>query len=247
MTERQLLMPALSSLGLSAKEQEFYFAALELGSAPVAAVSQRAGITRTSAYDVIARLEKEGLISYAEVRGIKHVIAEDPGVLIDRWNRMKVMIDDAVPELRAMQSQGSSKPTTRFCPGKDGIMHLLQMTLECKRLPLIGILSMHELFEVPGEREMNKIVAERIRRGISLRVLRSRSRDMSKIWPPSKDEFREQRYVPEGIDLGMTMYVCDDSVIYISSKQESYGLLISSRDLAELNRQMFNGLWEISA
>src|SRR4051794_4653419 len=111
-----MLVPALSALGLSAKEQEFYFAALELGSATVSAVSQRAGIGRTSAYDLITKLEKEGLITYAEVKGVKHIIAEDPSVLSDRWNRIKAMIDDAVPELRAIQSQGSSKPTTRFCP-----------------------------------------------------------------------------------------------------------------------------------
>jgi len=128
----------------------------------------------------------------------------------------------------------------------DGILKALKGTLECRSEALLGILSMSELNEAPGSDAMNEIIAERVRRGIPLRVLRSQSRDVDTTWASSVEELRELRYAPASIDLGMTMYIHDDKVTYLSSRRENYGLVIESQELAALNRAMFEGLWTIS-
>lgn len=237
----------LASLGLDEKEQRFYLAALQLGSAPVTEIAARAGVSRTNGYDLLARLEARGLLTQINGDGARHVVAEDPIVLISNWERTRALLDGLVPELRSLFNAATMKPRIRFYEGAEGIRRVLWETLDCRSGTLLGILSMHELLEVPGMEGMQQIIAERVKRGIKLRVLRSKRRETEKIWPTSKSELRELRYVPETIDLGMTMYINDETVSYLSSKRENYGLIIESKEFSALSTALFEGMWTISS
>jgi hypothetical protein len=105
---------------------------------------------------------------------------------------------------------------------------------------------MHELLEVPGYEGMQAFIAERIKKNIELRVLRSRSHETADIWPSSKAELRSLRFAPDFVDLAMTMFVHDNTVSYLSSKKEHYGLIIQNPEFASLQRSMFEGIWAIS-
>ncbi|MCP6060557.1 hypothetical protein NL388_35405, partial [Klebsiella pneumoniae] len=78
-----------------------------------------------------------------------------------------------------------------------------------------------------------------VKRGIALKVLRSRNKDVEQIWPSGMEQLRELRYAPDGMTLGVTQYVYDDKVSIISSKRENYGLIIESEDFARLQSLMF--------
>jgi HTH-type transcriptional regulator, sugar sensing transcriptional regulator len=236
----------LAALGLDEKEQRFYLAALQLGSAPVTEIANRAGVTRTNGYDLLQRLERRGLLTQISGNGARHVVAEDPSVLIGHWEQTRSMLDSLVPELKSLFNGAQLKPRIRFYEGAEGIEKVLWETLECRSGTLLGVLSMHELLEVPGLEGMQKYIAERVKRGLRLRVLRSTSRETAPIWPSSEQELRELRYAPNFVELGMTMYICDDTVSYLSSKRENYGLVIESREFSALSRAMFEGLWTIS-
>jgi sugar-specific transcriptional regulator TrmB len=239
--------PRLLALGLDEKEQRFYLAALEAGTASVTAIAARAGVSRTNGYDLVQRLQKRGLLSQIEGDGgVRQVVAEDPGVLIQEWGRTRTILDDLVPELRSLYLGPKFKPRIRLYEGIEGVRRALWETLECHSKQLLGILSMHELLEVPGPDWMQDYIEERVRRGIRLRVLRSPERDTGAIWPTSAEENRELRYAPESIKLGMTMYIHDEKVLYISSKQENYALVIESGELSSMNKALFEGLWLIS-
>jgi HTH-type transcriptional regulator, sugar sensing transcriptional regulator len=233
----------LAALGLDDKEQRFYLATLQLGSAPVTAIAAKAGVPRTLGYDLLARLESRGLVAQVASTTVRHVVAEDPAVLISHWDRTRSVLDDLVPELKSMFNATELKPRIRFYEGAEGIWRALWETLECRSGMLLGILSMSELAEVPGQAAMDKYIAERIQRKISLRVLRSPGRETENIWPSSDSELRQLRYAPPTVDLGMTMYIHDDKVTYLSSKRENYALVIESRELSALNKALFEGLW----
>ncbi len=236
----------LLALGLDEKEQRFYLAALEFGTAPVTAIAARADVSRTNGYDLVQRLQKRGLVSQIEGEGgVRQVVAEDPSVLIRDWERTRNALNDLVPELRSLFNGHQDKPRIRLYEGIEGIRRSLWETLECHSKLLCGILSMHELLEVPGAEWMEEYIEERIRRGIKLNVIRSRSRETESIWPTSVSHERELRYAPFDVDLGMTMYIYDDKVLYISSKRENYALVIESRELSSMNRTLFNSLWNM--
>ncbi len=237
----------LQALDMDDKELRFYLAALELGSASVTEVSARAGVSRTNGYDLLERLERRGLVAQeSEAAGTRRVIPEDPSVLIRDWERRKLMLNELVPELRSLYNDSPRKPRTRIYEGTEGINRALWETLECKSKVLMGVLSMHELLEVPGSQWMAGFIAERVKRGIQLKVVRSPMRETERIWPSSSEELRELRFAPADLDLGMTMYINDDKVTYVSSKAENYALVIESRELASLNRAFFQSLWILS-
>jgi len=237
----------LESLGLDEKERRFYLAALRLGSASVTEVAALAGVTRTNGYDLLERLERRGLLTHeGETSATRRVVPEDPGVLVRDWERKRLMLNELVPELRSLYNDSPRKPRTRIYEGAEGIHRALWETLECRSKLLLGVLSMHELLEVPGEQWMAGFIAERVKRGIRLNVVRSPSRDTASIWPSSEEELRELRYAPVDLDLGMTMYINDDKVTYVSSKEENYAMVIESRELAALNRAFFHSLWTVT-
>ena len=242
-----MLERGLEALGLDEREQRFYLAALQLGDASINSVAVRAGVSRTNGYDLAARLEQRGLLTQEVVSGTKVVSARDPVLLLAQLARQKELLEDLVPTLRSLYNSRPFKPRIHFYDGVDGVRTVLWNTLTTSSGPLIGMLSMHELDESPGRQTMERYIAERVRRGISLRVLRSKNRESREIWPSSTAELRELRYVPDDVDISMTMYVHDHVVSYISSKSENFGLVIESKEIAALQRSMFGALWSISA
>jgi len=237
----------LHALGLDEKERRFYLAALQLGSASVTDVAAQAGVSRTNGYDLLERLGRRGLVAHeSEASGTRRVVPEDPSVLIRDWERKRIMLDELVPELRSLYNGTPRKPRTRIYEGAEGIHRALWETLECRSKVLLGVLSMHELLEVPGAKWMAGFIAERVKRGIRLNVVRSPLRETEGIWPSSEEELRELRYAPADVDLGMTMYINDDKVTYVSSKEENYAMTIESRELASLSRAFFNSLWTLT-
>ncbi|WP_127090998.1 TrmB family transcriptional regulator [Aquabacter cavernae] len=236
----------LAKIGITGKLFKLYLAAVELGEAPVQEVAARAGLARTTAYDVLERLEQEELIRIEERGGRRFVVAEDPVGMLQRLELKKQVIGDLMPQIRSLYNRAKGKPQIRFYEGEEGIQTVLWDTLTCQGGTLLGILSMNELVETPGLDEMDAYIAERVKRDIKLKVLRSRDKEVEEIWPDGREQLRELRYAPEGISLGVTQYVYDDKVAILSSKRENYGLIIESEDFARLQSILFETLWAIS-
>ncbi|MFG1417253.1 helix-turn-helix domain-containing protein [Xanthobacter sp. V0B-10] len=236
----------LAKIGITGKLFKLYLAAVELGEAPVQEVAARAGLARTTAYDVLQRLEQEELIRIEERAGRRFVVAEDPVGMLQRLELRRQVISDVMPQIRSLYNRAKGKPQIRFYEGEEGINTVLWDTLTCQSKTLCGFLSMNELIETPGLGEMDVYISERVKRGITLKVLRSRIKDVEKIWPTGHEQLRELRYTPDPITLGITQYIYDDKVSIISSKQENYGLIIESEEFARLQSVMFETLWAIS-
>ncbi len=238
---------ALAQIGISGKRARFYLAALELGQAPVHLVAQKAGISRTTAYDVLARLAQDGLVTRVEKDGRYHVTAEDPKRLLSVLEDRRRTVESLVPELRSLYNFSALKPRIRFYEGAEGLKTVLYDTLECRSKQLLGILSMTDLLEVPGRVEMEEYIARRIARGIHLRVVRSRVKDAGEhVWPTSVEDLRELRYAPDGIVFTMTTWTYDEKVSIISSRREHFGMIIESQEFSHLMTNLFTVLWAVS-
>ena len=123
---------ALGRIGIGDKRARFYLASLELGEAPVQKVADRAGISRTTAYDVLARLTRDGLVSRVEKGGRLHIAAEDPGRLLAVLDDRRRMLEGVLPELRSRYSRSATRPRIRFYEGRDGVNTVLSDTLACR-------------------------------------------------------------------------------------------------------------------
>jgi sugar-specific transcriptional regulator TrmB len=237
----------LSQLGLSGKKGRFYLAALELGEAPVTAVAERAGIGRTTAYDILDSLINEGLVTQIEKSGKMYVVAEDPAVFLRNLDRRRRTVEEVLPEIQAIYSHSMFKPRIRYYGGVEGIATVLNDTLSCRSGELRGILSMQELLDAPGEEFMERYIRRRIEAGLKLRVVRSMDEEISNTWPTMPEELRQVRFSPPGVPFTMTSYIYDDKVAYISSRRENFALLIQSAEFAGLQSALFETLWAASS
>ena len=241
----------LNRLGLDRKEARFYLAALELGQASVRFIADRAGISRTNAYDVLARLLVKGTVTQVE-RGSGRtkkkfdVIPEDPARLISLLEEQRSVAESILPELRSIYNQSTVKPRVRLYEGLEGIKTVLYDTLNCRSKQLFGILSMHDLLDVPGRGETDEYIRQRIRAGIFLRVLRSREKDVGDIWSTSAAEMREVRYTPPGMVFTMTTWIYDEKVAIVSSRRENFGMTIESEEFARMQENLVSILWTVS-
>lgn len=240
------LEETLSRLGIEGRRARFYLAALELGEAPITAVARKAGVSRTTAYDLLARLMRDGLVTQVEKSGRLHVLAEDPTTLLQRLDERRALLTGALPELRSVFNRSIVKPRIHFYEGVDGIRTVLLDRLQCRSGRLRGILSMQDLLEVPGRREMDRLIALRIEAGIHLQAIRSRAKEVDHIWPSRGADLRELRYAPEGLVFAMTTYMYDQKVSFISTRRESFGMIVESEEFATLQENYFECLWRAS-
>ena len=68
----------LEQFGLQGRKADVYLAALELGGASVIDISRKANIKRTTVYDILLDLQKDGLVSQTMEGKKRKFIGEDP-------------------------------------------------------------------------------------------------------------------------------------------------------------------------
>ena len=236
----------LRKIGFDEKKAKIYLALLELGNAKAQDIVKKTGIARPTVYDVLAKLAQEGLAYSYEKRGIKIFGSDDPHHLLERAKEQERIIETLMPELKSIYNTTRGKPTIKFYEGIEGVKRVLQDTLTSKNKELLGILSMKDLYDVPGRKFMQEYVKQRIASGYGLKVIRSNPKEIEEMWPTSKEEARELRYAPAEMVFGTTIYIYDNKVGMISTVKENFGMIIESDEYATTMSNLFRALWQIS-
>lgn len=233
----------LARIGLTGKPARFYIAALELGEASVQEVARKCGVTRTTAYALLEKLVQEGVVTQIQKQGRTHVVAENPDILLRNLDDRREALEDLLPELKSLHAASATHPRFRLYEGVEGIRTVLNTVLLAETDVLRGMLSMKELFEFPGEKELNRFIEKRVETGKALRVIRAQSEEVDSVWGTSDAELREVRYAPTPAPLQMTTFIYDNQVAIISSKRENFGLIIESEGYANVQNTLFETLW----
>lgn len=244
---------ALVEAGLDPKDAHFYLAVLRTGQATVADAARQAHVSRTSGYDIARRLQARGLISRVEsgpggsenVRTQSHLVANDPVHLLDEWASRRQVLDNVVPQLRALFSASRARPKVRYLEGVAGIRSALFETLEWES-PIRGILSMRDLMAVPGEVAMAEYIAARRERELLLRVIRTRDHDWPGGWLTSARDYRVVKHAPPEYEFTMTTFVGAHQVVNLSSAHETFAMVIESAEYAQMQSNFFDVLWVVS-
>lgn len=236
----------LVDFGLTQKQAKVYLASLELGSASVQDIAQQANIERTNTYDSIKSLIEKKMMSITTVGKKQQYSAESPVVLERILEERKMELVELLPELQSINNLSQNKPKIRYYPGVEGFKTVYADTLTCQDKAMFGIFAMKDFLEVAGREFLDRMVEGRVKRGINLKVIRSREREVAGIYPGAKYELRELRFAPTGMIFPITTFVYDNKVIYLSSKKETFGLIIESKDITEAHKNYFEALWQIS-
>lgn len=241
-----MIIDSLKEFGLNEKEAKVYLALLEMGESKAHEIARKAKIARPTSYDILEKLAGQGLVGSYDKHKVKHYIANDPERIKRSLMEKQLAFDSLLPELKSVYNSLKAKPKISFYEGVEGMKTVFEDTLTAKDKILCGILSMEDLYRVPGKNYMDNYVKRRIAAGYRLRVIRSRPKEVASDWPGGQMEHRDLRYPPANMVFDMTTYLYDNKVGLISTSKENFGMIIESQDFGKTMKLMFEALWQIS-
>lgn len=236
------LTTLLRAFGLSDKESALYLATLELGSGSVQKIARKAGLVRSTAYEVLEQLRNKGLVTTLLKKRVRYYSAEDPHHLIG-WTESKMqLLKDALPELLALSGHARMRPGVRFYEGKDGIRTILKEILnEADSILAFG--SAEDLFR-ELEDFQRFFVTERIRRKIPIRIIHRDSPKARERQRLGSAQLREIRIIPASYRYYGLIYIWKNKIALFSFKNDFEAVVVESAELSDMQKAFFGCLWD---
>ncbi len=236
----------LAQLGLDGKKAQVYLASLQLGTASAQEIARKAGLKRPTATEILEGFVDRGLVNFITEKRTRLFTAEPPQKLVALLEEQTRQTKTILPELQALYGKSWHRPRVQFYEGIEGIKTVYEDTLTTSTKELRGILSMHDLYKVPGKAYMDEYIQRRIQLGITLKVIRSEATEVEAAWPTSHAQRRILHFAPKDMPLAMTMYLYDGKVALIGTEQEKFGMIIRSEEYYQMQSHLFETLWHVT-
>lgn len=243
------IIQELIRLGLSDKEAAVYLAALELGSAVVSDIAEKAKINRATAYVIVESLMRHGLMSSAE-KGKKRIFfVETPARLLtlvrerqDELARREHELTELLPVLNALYKVEGHRPQIRYFEGEEGMKTVRSIFLYDSG-PIIQIVPydvVQEFREVRQgqERHLGDLSAQ----GSWWRTLLVLQDPLPSEIPEVPNN--EVRCIPyEMFPIKGEISVRGNSIYLFTYTSQVLSVIITSKELAETIRALFELAW----
>lgn len=238
----------LIRLGLAPNEAKVYTALLDRGSATVSEIAQKAGINRTTVYDVVSRLGEMGLVTKAAATKKQRYAAEAPEklplVLQRRAEHALEQAHDAerlVAKLKLLTKSHGAKPQVKLFEGASGIKSLYDQTLLSQE-PIRSFSSTASLEGFDPE-YLHAYYRRRAAKRVFIKAIINDQPSAHEYQSQDKRLFRELRIVPkEMMDIVPEVYVYDNNLAIFSLK-EKLAVLIESPDIANALKKLYDLAW----
>lgn len=243
----------LLDLGLSDSEVTVYLAMIS-GVRTARDLVKVTRLKRPTVYYALGCLEKRGLTSKTGLSGDKSftlepveklsIIAKEKALEI---SKLQNQIEEMIPALNATTSPTDKKPTVAFYEGVDAVKNTIMEMLYCKSKHINSVVPKENFFWQIGQDFVELFVEERIKRNIKT----------NNLWetPINKGIIKQYyeglsrvRIVPEIMHgkFQTTIFLYDNKTLYVSSKNNSHCVLITSKEHTDTMQAWFDGLWSIS-
>ncbi len=242
----------LLNIGLTENDVRLYTTLLETGPSFLSAITKKAELNRTSAYYMLEKLMKKGLVKIVVRPGNrKHYMAEPPETLTKLYERYveqqagaKRELRTYVSELKPIYANVSVTPKVRFYQGVEGVKKVMNDALSGKYPEVLNIVALDPVLELLGLEGYGKLIQQHVNNRIRVRVLRVASQmkhhaETSKIDPDPQEQWRERRVLPKSISFTVSSWIYGSTISYFSSKKEGYAMTVESEELATMHRALF--------
>jgi len=236
---------ALERYGLDDKEIKVYLALLGKGNATVKELAEATKLKRTSIYLIADRLVTLGILGQYKAKYGTHYVAESPKKLVSRLESIKNDVSAVLSQLEALEKKDNEEARVKYFKGKEGYMTVLEDTLDGYSHEMYYLGSTKDLNDIVSEKYvMDHYIPERLKRKITFKqiVFADDFAKQQKI--DDVQNLRVTKFLPQDHFFTGSMLICQDKVAYFSSKRELSCVMIESRDIAEMERQKFDLLWE---
>lgn len=239
---------ALINLGLHEKEASVYIALLGLGQATVSEIAKKAGINRTTVYDILSSLGLKGLVSISGKEPKQEYRAENPDKLITYLKKdlelktQNVRYAELIlPELKSIHKIGE-RPRIKFYEGEEGLREVYEDTLTSEET-ILAYAAVDDVNRgIPNY--FPKYYKRRAAKNIPIRAIfpdTPIARERSAL---DKEERRESLLIPfDTYSFTPEINIYNNKVM-IASWREKLGIIIESEEIADAMKKIFELSWD---
>ena len=236
------LEQTLKDYGLKDKQIKVYLACLQLGTGPVVKIAQKAGMPRSTVYEILDALRGLGLVSTFLKKKVRYFSAEEPEHLI-RYAETKVsLLKDVLPELNALAGKSRQRPSVRLYQGKGQMKLVLEEMLNEADI-LLSFAAPEDLFRELGDYYL-EYVKRRIKRKLPVRLIATDSPKARERQRLGMTELRIVKIVPNVYEYHCNKWIWKNKIAMFSFLGDLVAVVIESKELADMEKAMFEHLWE---
>lgn len=244
-----MLINELKKIGLSDKESKVYLATLELSQASVQDIARKAGVNRPTTYVILDSLIKKGLAStYAAKDKKVHYVAESPEMLINALELQKTeikekqkMINDLMPQLRAIYNSQENKPVVRFFEGKEGLRTMVQEQMSSKADVIRAVFSLDDLRRVYSKEEVNQAYQERVNKQTKSKAMFTLKEGEDRSNPSALDE--RLRLPADKFPINCDIAFFDNKMRIASLGDKLSGVIIEDENIYKTFVSLYELAW----
>lgn len=237
----------LRTFGFSEKEADVYIALLELGRGTVSKISTRAGINRTTGYDILNSLVSKGVVSISGKEPKQEYAAESPTSITQYLKRVAEQTavyiqksEELLPELDLLYTK-KNRPKIRFYEGTDGLKHVYEDTLTSSE-PIRAYATVDDMHNaLPNY--FPEYYKRRAKKNISIRAIVPETPTGRERQSHDTEEKREIAFVPSDKYYFSPEINIYDNKIMIASWREKLGIIIESEEIADAMKKIYELAW----
>jgi sugar-specific transcriptional regulator TrmB len=233
--------------GLSENEAKVFLALLSLGRGTVSKITRKAGLNRTTGYDILDSLVAKGLVSVSGKEPRQEFVAESPDKMVTLLQNNLAQaeknfseVQKIIPELKSMHNV-SGRPKVSFYEGESGLKQVYEDTLTSNEeiLAYAAVDDMHQA--LPNY--FPKYYERRAGKNISIRAIIPAT-DIGKN-RAEKDASEKRTSVlipPDKYYFTPEINIYDDKIM-IASWREKLGVIIESAEIADIMKKIYELAW----
>jgi len=250
------ILEALVAGGLSESAAKLYVSLLKSGStSPASILKKSKSVKGKRALD---ELIEKGFAT--RTTGKKLVVtAADPKIVLqsveDESARIAAVREKTLKllePLRLLGVKASVKPQIQFFVGQEGARAALEDSLGSREKTLRAFFAMADVSDFLGQEFLEQYHRRRVGAGLNLQVVRTFERDKRKTARPksakkylsSKEERFDVRFVSEDLAFPMTVFLYDQKVLAISSREENFAFILESKEFCLMQKKLFELAWK---
>jgi sugar-specific transcriptional regulator TrmB len=252
-----MLDAIFKKLGLKKEHSDVYLTLLESGIMPAGKLAKHLSMPRSTLYGLLEDLVQGGLVLQNEKSDVKLWQAVDPetikNIINDKINVLestRLEFDSMLESLKKSQKTDFISPKFHYYEGAQEMKSMLKDVLLYDDLQTELCWPVKDIIKVVGEEFLYEFNKKRIRNNIQIKVIWPMSKvenvEKNIFLAPGKEVKREVRIAPKEITFSMGYWAYGNKVMFMSSKAESFGFIVESRELRQLIKTQFEVLWNIS-
>lgn len=238
----------LIELGFGDKEASVYLALLELGPSTTTEISRRAGINRTTGYDILESLVSDELVNLIGETKIQKFSAESPEKVIsfleNKIKHSEEKLKQAhilLPELLSVFNI-KEKPKVKFYEGIERVKEAFEDTLNAKR-EILAYAVGADMFESVGREYFKEYTKKKVANNIHVRVIAPDDEESKEVVSRDEQELRQSVLIPKEKFYFTTEINIYNNKMLIVSWKEKFAVIVESEEIVNAQRRIFDLAW----